>query len=167
VSRTATRSPVDKPAPAPGDVAVARPVVEFMRAVNAGDLDAAVAQLAPNAVHHARVSDYTPEGVRMLFGMLRRVFPDLYLDICEQDVQGNRVISRITASGTHRGSYLGRPATGERVVWKSVDIADVGASADGRGDDTGESDHRRVLTRYWDLWNAPELYKPIGFIPAA
>jgi predicted ester cyclase len=136
------------------DVEVARPVVEFVRAINAGDLDTAIARLAPDAVHRTRVSDYTPDGVRQLFGMLRRVFPDLTLVIDAQDVRGTRVTSRITATGTHRGSCLGRPATGERVAWTTVDTADVEAHASGRW----------VSARTWNLWNDPALYGPIGFV---
>lgn len=112
--------------PGAGDAAVVRPVVEFVRAVNDGDLDTAVAQLAPGAVHRARACDYTPDRVRMVFTMLRQVFPDLHLEIRKQEVRGNRVVSHVTATGSHLGSYLGRPPTGETVVWQSVDVAEVG-----------------------------------------
>jgi predicted ester cyclase len=149
------------------DVAVARPIAEFVRAINMGDVDLAVAQLAPDALHHGTVSNYTPEGVRVLFTMLREVFPDLHLDVRQQQVQGNRVLSRIVATGTHTGSYLGKPATGQPVAWESVDIAEVEAHGSVEVDNGGEleSDYYRVLKRFWDLWSDPELFKRIGFIP--
>jgi predicted ester cyclase len=141
------------------DVDVARPVVEFVSAVNRGDLDAAIAQLAPDALHHGRVANYRPEGVRVLFTMLREVLPDLRLDIRELKVEGNRVITRIVASGTHTGSYLGKPPTGRPVVWESTDIAELGYHKE------AEIDHWKVLKRFWDVWNDPQLWKELGVIP--
>jgi len=169
-----TRCAADEPEPMldAETTACVRPIVEFVRGVNAGDIDHAVAQLAPQALHHGAVSNYTPDGVRVLFTMLREVFPDLYLDIREQHVVGTRVVSRIVATGTHTGSYLGKPATGQPVAWESVDIAEVeerGATAHGTPEvesgGTLDSDYRRVLKRFWDLWSDPELFKRIGFRP--
>lgn len=153
----------------PDDAAVARPVVEFIRAVNAGDLDTAIAQLAPGALHHGRVQNYTADGVRVLFTLLRETFPDLRLDIQELRVEGNRVISRIVATGTHTGSYLGKAATGQPVAWQSVDIAEVepraAHSSETRTGGVLDGDYRRLLKRFWDLWSDPELFKRIGFTP--
>lgn len=139
---------------------VARAVHEFAAAINRGDVDAAVAQLAPDALHHGRVSNYRPEGVRVLFTMLLEVFPDLRLDIHNVKVDGNRVVSRIAATGTHAGSFLGKPATGEPMAWQSVDIAEVETEF------KAGASHGRIVKRFWDVWGDPELWKKIGFIPA-
>jgi steroid delta-isomerase-like uncharacterized protein len=42
----------------------------------------------------------------------REAFPDLRLDIIEQWCDGDTVVSRWHASGTHRGALMGIPATG-------------------------------------------------------
>jgi predicted ester cyclase len=138
----------------------ASPVIAFVDAVNRGDIDAAVEQLAPDALHYGRISNYRPEGVRVLFGMLRTVFPDLRLDIQEQKVEGNRVVSRIVGTGTHTGSFLGKPATGKPVAWQSIDIAEVGEL------DGADTSYYKILKRFWDLWGDPSLWREIGFIPA-
>ena len=104
---------------------VTKPVVEFVAAINRGDLDGAIAQLTPDHLHHGKVSNYRPEGVRVLFTLLREVMPDLRLDIREMTVDGNRVISRLVATGVHTGSYLGKEPTGRPVAWQSVDIAEI------------------------------------------
>lgn len=139
------------------DARTAHAVHAFVAAVNRGDLDDAIGQLAPGALHHGRVSNYRPEGVRLLFSMLRDVFPDLQMTIGDQQIDGHRVISRIVATGTHTGSFLGKPATGEPMVWQSVDIAEI------------ETDAAcgRIVKRYWDVWGDPALWTKIGFIPAA
>ncbi len=46
---------------------------------------------------------YGLEGVRQSVGMYRAVFPDLEIQVDDQVVDGDRVASRWTASGTHRG----------------------------------------------------------------
>jgi predicted ester cyclase len=132
---------------------VAQPVNAFFDAVNAGDVEAAIALIEPGSLHHGRVSNYRPEGVRVLFNMLREVFPDLQLDVREQRVEGRRVVSRIVATATHTGSFLGKPPTGRPLAWESVDIAEVG-------------DAGTVVNRFWDIWGDPTLWREIGFTPA-
>jgi predicted ester cyclase len=143
---------------------LARPVVEFVRAVNASDLGAAVAQLAPDAVHRTSSASYPPQAVRAMLGRLRAVFPDLSIEIRDQRLAGNIVVSQLVATGTHRGSFLGRPASGERVSWESVDVAEVGPLDVGRPTAAGASRYR-VLARRWSLWNAPELFGRLGSVP--
>jgi predicted ester cyclase len=144
----------------PPEHAATRPVRAFFDAINRGDIDAAVEQLAPDALHFGRISNYRPEGVRVLFGMLRTVFPDLRLDVREQSVDGNRVTSRIVATGTHTGSFLGHEPTGRPVAWQSVDVAEVGEL------DGADASIWKILKRFWDLWGDPSLWREIGFIPA-
>jgi predicted ester cyclase len=140
------------------EVDVTRPVVEFVAAINRGDLDAAIAQLTPDHLHHGRVSNYRPEGVRVLFTLLRSVMPDLRLDIREMTVDGTRVVTRIVGTGVHTGSYLGKEPTGRPVAWQSVDIAEITPGL-------RENDWR-ISERFWDLFNDPSLWQEIGFIPA-
>lgn len=166
---TATAGAHGVPAPGTREALVARPVIEFLDAVNRGDLDGAVAQLAPGALHHGRISNYLPEGVRVLFGMVRAVFPDLRLDIAEMQVTGNRVVTRVVGTGTHAGSYLGKAPTGRLVVWESVDIADIEVRNAAEVETefvTDAGPWSKILKRYWDLWNDPDLWKDIGFTPA-
>lgn len=132
---------------------LARPVEQFVAAINAGDTDGAVALLAPDSLHHGRVSNYRPDGVRVLFEMLRTVLPDLQLDIRELKVEGERVVSRIVGTGTHTGSFLGKPPTGQPLAWESVDIAEIGPDG-------------LIVGRWWDIWGDPSLWRQIGFTPA-
>lgn len=145
-----------------------RPVVRFAEAVNCGDLDTAIRQLEPKSIHYARVSHYTPEGVRLLFNIFRTVLPDLRLDLQDIRVEGNRVISRVVGSGTHTGSYLGKPPTGQPVLWETLDIAEVNLASETAevvSAEDDEADLWRISRRHWDLWNDPNLWKDLGFIP--
>jgi predicted ester cyclase len=166
---TATAGGALTPAPGTRQALVARPVIEFLNAVNRGDLDGAIAQLAPGALHHGRISNYRPEGVRVLFEMVRTVLPDLHLDIREMNVVGDKVITRVVGTGTHAGSYLGKAPTGRVLVWESVDIAEIEIRDAAEVETefvTDAGPWSQILKRYWDLWNDPQLWKDIGFTPA-
>jgi steroid delta-isomerase-like uncharacterized protein len=70
----------------------------------------------------------TPGGVvkgrdafKALVTSYREAFPDLQMNIVEQAAEGDVVVSRWMASGTHRGALMGVPATGRR----APDVAGV------------------------------------------
>ena len=65
------------------------------------------------------------EGYKALVGMYRNAFPDLKLTIDEQIAEGETVVTRWTAEGTHRGELMGIAATGNRVSVQGVVISRV------------------------------------------
>ncbi len=56
-----------------------------------------------------------PEGIRSYVAAYRTAFPDASFAVEDQLAQGETVVTRWTARGTHRGEFLGLPATGSRV----------------------------------------------------
>jgi steroid delta-isomerase-like uncharacterized protein len=61
------------------------------------------------------------EGLKDILRAMRAGFPDLAFTIEEQISEGDKVASRFTWTGTHRGAFLGIPATGRPVrVWGMV-----------------------------------------------
>jgi steroid delta-isomerase-like uncharacterized protein len=54
-------------------------------------------------------------GLRSFYGALWGAFPDLTIDIDELVGDGDKVVWRITASGTHKGPFQGVPASGKSV----------------------------------------------------
>ncbi|MEA2570938.1 MAG: hypothetical protein QOI24_2939 [Acidobacteriota bacterium] len=74
--------------------------------------------------------DHTPlpgvpgnrDGIHILFDALRSAFPDLRVTISEQIADDTRVVTRKTFNGTHGGSFIGIPASGNRVAFEVVDI---------------------------------------------
>jgi steroid delta-isomerase-like uncharacterized protein len=63
--------------------------------------------LAPTALDKA--------GMMKFYGGLVTGFPDLTIHVDELVGEGDLVVWRITASGTHRGPFQGVPATGKSV----------------------------------------------------
>jgi steroid delta-isomerase-like uncharacterized protein len=60
------------------------------------------------------------EGLKEVLGMMRAAFPDMHWVAEEMVAEGDTVVTRFTWTGTHRGEFLGVPATGKSVVVKGV-----------------------------------------------
>jgi steroid delta-isomerase-like uncharacterized protein len=63
-----------------------------------------------------------PDGFRTFVTTLRTAFPDIVFTVERQIAEGDKVASRWTIQGTHRGEFLGVPASGRRVQDQGVDI---------------------------------------------
>jgi steroid delta-isomerase-like uncharacterized protein len=62
------------------------------------------------------------EGLKEVLGMMRAAFPDIHWAVEEMVAEGDKVVTRFTWTGTHRGIFLGIPATGKSVSVKGVVI---------------------------------------------
>jgi steroid delta-isomerase-like uncharacterized protein len=65
------------------------------------------------------------EGLKEVIGQMRAAFPDIHWVLDEMVAEGEKVVSRFTWSGTHRGTFLGIPATGRSISVKGVVIDHV------------------------------------------
>lgn len=74
------------------------------------------------------------EGLKEIIAQLRTAFPDIHWVIEEMLAEGAKVSTRFTWSGTHRGPFLGIPATHRRITVKGVviDRLEEGKMADSR-----------------------------------
>lgn len=62
------------------------------------------------------------EGISQFYGSLHQAFPDLSFTIEDQIAEGENVVTRWTATGTHLGNFAGLPPTGKRVTLTGIDI---------------------------------------------
>jgi len=62
------------------------------------------------------------EGLIEVIGQMRAAFPDMHWVLEEMIAESDKVASRFTWTGTHRGPFLGIPATGRSVTVKGVVI---------------------------------------------
>ena len=62
------------------------------------------------------------EGLKEVIGQMRTAFPDMHWVLEEMIAESDKVASRFTWTGTHRGQFLGIPATGRSVTVKGVVI---------------------------------------------
>jgi steroid delta-isomerase-like uncharacterized protein len=90
---------------------------------NQRKLAAADELFAPDFVNHARLVQVRetppppfplgPAHMKQLVTTLTTAFPDLRITVDDIMVAGDKVVGRITMSGTHQGEFLGIPATGK------------------------------------------------------
>jgi len=86
-------------------------VIDEVTAVDFIDHDPMVAELPPG-----------PEGVKQEFSMLRAAFPDLHVTVEDMVAEGDKVVSRLTMRGTHKGEFMGIAPTGKQITVAVIDI---------------------------------------------
>jgi steroid delta-isomerase-like uncharacterized protein len=79
---------------------------------------------ADDFVDHSPLPGLPPtrDGVKMLFAGMRAAFPDLNVRIDEQVADDEKVVTRKSFQGTHRGDFIGIPGTGRPIDFEVVDI---------------------------------------------
>src|SRR5918999_3210274 len=120
-----------------------------------GNLEVAEEVYAPDYVGHDPTMPEDVHGIeaaRQFAAGMRSAFPDLTCTIEEQIAEGDKVVTRWSASGTHQGETeeLG-PPTGNRMEITGISIERL---ADGKG---GES---------WDNYDAMGMMQQLGHIPS-
>lgn len=62
------------------------------------------------------------EGMKLLGGIVVQAFPDVHANIQELIAEGDKVVERTEAGGTHRGEFNGVPASGRPVKWSELHV---------------------------------------------
>jgi len=62
------------------------------------------------------------EGTKQLVTMYRNAFPDVHFTIDEQIAEGDKVVTRWTAHGTHQGELVGIPATSKSTTVTGINV---------------------------------------------
>jgi steroid delta-isomerase-like uncharacterized protein len=62
------------------------------------------------------------EGLKEVLASFRTAFPDIHWVIEEMVAEGDKVFSRFTWTGTHRGEFFGVPATSKQITVKGTVI---------------------------------------------
>lgn len=91
--------------------------------ITQGDIDSAAQFVCEDVVEQVPFPGQGPglEGLKDVLRGMRAAFPDLIFSIHEQIAEGDKVASRFEWTGTHKGTFLGVPATGRPVrVWGIV-----------------------------------------------
>ena len=107
------------------DTAANKAVVERLvrDIVNGGRVHLLDEVLADDFVAHGVGSGSAgPDGMRQLVATWRTAFPDWQDHIDEMVAEGDLVVLKITARGTHDGPLLGIDPTGESVEWGMIEM---------------------------------------------
>jgi steroid delta-isomerase-like uncharacterized protein len=132
--------------------AVSRRVVEELFV--GGKLDLADELATPDYVGHDVAAPEPirgPDGLKEQAKGYRDAFPDLQFKIEEQIAEGDKVVTRWTATGTHRGDLFGMAPTGKQATITGVTIDRFSGGK---------------MAESWDNWDALGLMQQLGAIPA-
>jgi steroid delta-isomerase-like uncharacterized protein len=91
--------------------------------INLGKLDSIAQFVWEDVVEQVPFPGQGPglEGLKDVLRGMRSAFPDLHFSVEEQIAEDDKVLTRFEWTGTHRGVFLGVPATGRSVkVWRMV-----------------------------------------------
>jgi steroid delta-isomerase-like uncharacterized protein len=87
------------------------------------------------------------ESARQFMMLYVKAFPDLHIDVAQILAEGDFVVARWTAAGTHRGDLMGIPPTNRRTVTNGCSVVQVKNSK---------------ATHEWLYWDTGHLLKQLG-----
>ncbi len=122
---------------------------------NKGNLSVADQIFATNYIHHdPSTPDFGrgPESEKKRATLYRTAFPDLQLAIEDLVAEGDRVVTRWTARGTHRGELRGIAPTGKQFTVTGISIVRLSGGK---------------LVEGWVNWDAQGLMEQLGVRAAA
>ncbi len=93
-------------------------------AINQNNLDALDEVVASDITDHDAGPGQAPglEGVKQLFSSIHTAFPDFRMNVEDMIAEGEKVVARVSWSGTHQGEFMGIAPTGNRVEVSGIDI---------------------------------------------
>ena len=127
----------------------------FRRIANAfstGELSAFDEVISPQCVEHnpAPGQGPGPEGLKQLATIIRTAFPDLQVTVEDLIAEGDKVVGRMTARGTHRGEFMGVAPTNKVVTMEEIHI---GRFSEGK------------VVEHWSLEDSLGMMQQLGLIP--
>jgi predicted ester cyclase len=78
-------------------------------------------------------------------------FPDLHFTVEVMIAEGDKVVARLTVSATHKGDFMGIPATGKHAT---ISVTDINHVANGQS------------VEHWSDMDTLGLMQQLGVIPA-
>ncbi len=129
---------------------IAGRVLEEPWAGNLGTIDELI---APEFVGHnppAREPILGPDGFREFVERYRSAYPDVRVMVDAQLAEGDRVVTRWTAQGTHRGELMGIGPTGREVTVHGITISRISGGK---------------VVESWSNWDALGMLVQLGAVP--
>ena len=122
-------------------------VRRWIESYNKHNLDSFDEFIAPDYIDH--IHHGGPEGVKQVFNMAFKAFPDWHETIEDIIAEGDKVWVRLTYTGTHTGEFRGLAPTGKKITTTGLMIYRI---VNGK------------LVEGWDLSDYLALLKQIGAI---
>lgn len=95
----------------------------YVDAANRGDASYLDEYLAPDYVYHGPDGDLDADGFRAFQNSLLSAFPGLNFEVEDMIAVGDKVVTRWTLHGVHRGEFQGIAPTGKEVTVTGIIIS--------------------------------------------
>ena len=117
---------------------------------------------APNAIEHRNLPpfDLDRESAKQYTAPLFSAFPDVHVTIEDMVAEGDTVVTRWTARGTHQGQLMGIAPTGKTIAVMGISIGRH--DANGQLVETWTSWDRLAMLQQLDITLVPERAREVG-----
>ncbi len=121
-------------------------------AINQKNLDALDEVVASDMIDHDPAPGQAPglEGVKQYFSSLHTAFPDVQMNVEDMIAEADKVVARVSVSGTHQGEFMGIDPTGNRVTITGIDILRITDSK---------------IVEHWGNFDDLGMMQQLGVIP--
>jgi steroid delta-isomerase-like uncharacterized protein len=99
-------------------------VQQIYNAINANTLDELDGLIAVDLVNHSLSPGEAPglAGTKQTLGMFHAVFSDLRVTTEDMIANEDKVVARLTMTGTNTGEFMGLPPTGKQVKMAGIEM---------------------------------------------
>ena len=106
-----------------------------------------------NFVDHSPFPGTAPnrEGIKQFVKIMRAAFPDIRLNIEDLIAENDKVVERVTATGTNKGEFMGTTPTGKQITVPVITINRFAGN--------------KIVER-WSLSDQLAMMQQLGMIPA-
>lgn len=101
-------------------------------------------------IHHDGVATRNRDGFKTYFKELRDAFPDMQFRIDDEVAEGDRVLQRVTFTGTHAGPFRGLPPTGRAVSLAGFDLFRI---------------EQGKIAEQWSVFDSAAMLDQLGVLP--
>ena len=91
------------------------------------------------------------EGFKDAFLMFFSAFPDLSVHVDDVIAEGDKVVMRVTTTGTHQGDFMGIAATGKKVTFGEIHVVRF---------DGGK------MVEHWGIADQMGMMQQLGVVPS-
>ena len=105
----------------------------------------------PDYVYHGPTGELDVEGFKAMHSMFLAAFPDTRLKMEDTIAEGDKVVSRWTIRGTHKGEFQGIAPTGKEITVRGIIISRIRAGK---------------AVEEWEAFDLMDMMQQLGAIPA-
>ncbi len=111
-----------------------------------------IAELLSDCTYHSPATgDIRGEAYKKLFTSLLNAFPDGRFTVSDEVAEGDKVVTRWSFTGTHKGQLMGMAPTGKQVAMTGISITRI---LDGK------------IVEAWEEWDSLGMMQQLGVVPS-